>query len=70
MTQKTSIDSVPPWKSGVTVCNPQSTRTTLVEEFGYIWIVSKELIKLQWQGLTSFKSLARILVEKDNLHKS
>jgi hypothetical protein len=60
MTQKTSITSTPPWRSGVTVCNPKSTRTTLTEELGYIWIVLRELVKMWREGLTERKNLAKL----------
>jgi len=41
MTQK-----VRPWQIGITECDPKSTRTTPIEEFGYIWIVLKELVRM------------------------
>lgn len=48
MTQKTSITSVAPWKSGITVCDPKSTKTTIIEELGYVYIVLQELWRMWW----------------------
>lgn len=54
MTQKPQSSlNVRPWQSGVTVCNPNSTRTTIIEEFGYIYIVVKELGKILWNKLVT-----------------
>ena len=49
MTQKPQkIQNVRPWQSGITVCNPKSTKTTIMEELGYVYIVLKELGKMMW----------------------
>lgn len=58
MTQKPSKDlqdlqdfNVAPWQTGITVCDPNSTKTTLVEELGYVYIVLKELASMLWNRL-------------------
>ena len=58
MTQKPSQDlqdlknlNVAPWQTGITVCDPSTTKTTLVEELGYVYIVLKELANILWNRL-------------------
>lgn len=54
MTQKTSKISktlnVAVWETGITVCDPKSTKTTTIEELGYVYIVLKELVRMLWKA--------------------